>query len=653
MKLSVIIVNYNVQYFLEQCLLSVEKAMVGVDTEVWMVDNNSVDGSVAMTQQKFPWVKWIANKENTGFSKANNQAMKLSSGEYFLLLNPDTVVEEDTFRKVVAFMDEHQDAGGLGVKMVDGKGNFLPESKRGLPTPQTSFFKIFGISRLFPKSKLFNRYHLGNLCNDETHEIEILSGAFMLMRKSALDKVGLLDEAFFMYGEDIDLSWRIIQGGWKNYYFPGTRIIHYKGESTKKGSLNYVYVFYNAMVIFAKKHYSENNARLFSFFIHIAIWMRAGVAILSRFLKRMFLPVLDMTLVLSGLFLVKEFYASSQHKIYDNELLRYAFLSFALIWCIAAWLGGGYDKPIRPLKVIKPVLIGSAVVLIGYSLLPESLRFSRAIVLMGSIIAITSFFVDRIVLNFLLNGESGLEKSVARRLAIIGSHDELQRVKSILTQIQQEPGYIANVSPNEILRKGDIGNMPQLDEIVRIHKIDQVIFCAADVSSTDIIGAMSSIADKTIEFKIAPPESLYIIGSGSIETSGDTFMMDVNSVSLIQNKRTKRIFDLCFAFVFLVLWLLSFLFVKKPLGLLVNCFYVIVGQRSWVGYSQQGELDHKQLPSLKPGILDPLMVQPVASHTPDNAQKLNVLYAKDYRWMNDFSIVWKGKKFIGQSPCSE
>ena len=148
MKLSVIIVNYNVQYFLEQCLLSVEKAMVGVDTEVWMVDNNSVDGSVAMTQQKFPWVKWIANKENTGFSKANNQAMKLSSGEYFLLLNPDTVVEEDTFRKVVAFMDEHQDAGGLGVKMVDGKGNFLPESKRGLPTPQTSFFKIFGIFHL-------------------------------------------------------------------------------------------------------------------------------------------------------------------------------------------------------------------------------------------------------------------------------------------------------------------------------------------------------------------------------------------------------------------------------------------------------------------------------------------------------------------------
>ncbi len=647
MKLSVIIVNYNVQYFLEQCLLSVEKAMNGVETEVWVVDNNSVDGSVAMTQQKFPWVKLIANKENTGFSKANNQAMKLASGEYFLLLNPDTIVEEDTFRKVVDFMDGHPDAGGLGVKMVDGKGNFLPESKRGLPTPQTSFFKIFGISRLFPKSKLFNRYHLGNLRNDETHEIEILSGAFMLMRKSALDKVGLLDEAFFMYGEDIDLSWRIVQGGWKNYYFPGTRIIHYKGESTKKGSLNYVYVFYNAMVIFAKKHFSENNARLFSFFIHIAIWMRAGVAILSRFLKRMFLPVLDMSLVLSGLFLVKKFYASSQHKIYDNELLKYAFLSFALIWCVAAWLGGGYDKPIRPLKVIKPVLIGSAVILIAYSLLPESLRFSRAIVLMGSLFAIVAFFLDRILLNFLLRGKSGLDKSIARRLAIIGSHDEVQRVKSILIQIQQEPGYLANVSPNENLRKGDIGNMQQLDEIVRIHKIDQVIFCAADVSSTDIIGAMSSIADKTIEFKIAPPESLYIIGSGSIETSGDTFMMDVNSVSLIQNKRSKRVFDICIAFLFIPLWPFSFLFVKRPMSFLFNIFSVLVGRRTWVGYASNDSKNQKHLPTLKPGVLHPLSSQPLPSHTSDNIQKLNVLYAKDYRVMNDIAIVLKGRKDLG------
>jgi GT2 family glycosyltransferase len=216
-KISVIIVNYNVEYFLEQCLNSVRKALENVSGEVFVVDNNSIDGSVEMVAQKFPEVNLIANKDNRGFSKANNQAIELSSSEYVLLLNPDTVVEEDTFTKVIQFMNDHPDAGGLGVRMLDGKGNFLPESKRGLPTPSVAFYKIFGLSRLFPKSKRFSQYHLGNLSEFETNEIDILSGAFMLMRKEALDKVGLLDEAFFMYGEDVDLSYRIQLGGYKNY----------------------------------------------------------------------------------------------------------------------------------------------------------------------------------------------------------------------------------------------------------------------------------------------------------------------------------------------------------------------------------------------------------------------------------------------------
>ena len=220
-----------------------------------------------MVKEKFPQAIVIENKKNTGFSYANNQAIKIAKGEYVLLLNPDTVVEEDTFEKVIAFMDAHPDAGGLGVKMIDGKGNFLPESKRGLPTPSVAFYKIFGFSKLLPKSKTFGKYHLGFLDKDQTHEIEILSGAFMLLRKKALDTVGLLDERFFMYGEDIDLSYRILLGGYKNYYFPETRIIHYKGESTKKSSVNYVFVFYRAMVIFAEKHFSQNNAKLFSFLI--------------------------------------------------------------------------------------------------------------------------------------------------------------------------------------------------------------------------------------------------------------------------------------------------------------------------------------------------------------------------------------------------
>ncbi|MEM9023606.1 MAG: glycosyltransferase family 2 protein, partial [Bacteroidota bacterium] len=308
MKLSVIIVNYNVKYFLEQCLESVRHAAQRVPTEVLVVDNNSVDGSEAMVQEKFPEVRFIANQKNVGFSRANNQGIRASTGEYVLLLNPDTVVEEDTFEKVVHFMDEHPDAGGLGVQMIDGKGGFLPESKRGLPTPAVAFYKIFGLATLFPRSKKFGQYHLGFLDQQQVHAIDVLSGAFMLLRREALDKTGLLDEAFFMYGEDIDLSYRITQAGYRNYYFPHTRIIHYKGESTKKSSINYVFVFYNAMVIFAKKHFSQQNATLFSVLINLAIYFRAFLAILTRFLKRSFVPAIDFLSIWGGLYGIKELY---------------------------------------------------------------------------------------------------------------------------------------------------------------------------------------------------------------------------------------------------------------------------------------------------------------------------------------------------------
>ncbi|MCA1763521.1 MAG: glycosyltransferase family 2 protein [Flavobacteriales bacterium] len=346
--LSVVIVNYNVSYFLEQCLHSVFKAKGQINLEVFVVDNNSVDGSVKMVAEKFPEVRIIANRENVGFSRANNQAIQKSKGRYVLLLNPDTLVEEDTFEKSVAFMDEHPDAGGLGIEMIDGKGRFLPESKRGLPTPSVAFFKIFGLSALFPKSKTFGKYHLGYLPKNETHEIDVLSGAYMLMRKEALDKVGLLDEAFFMYGEDIDLSYRITKGGYKNYYYPGTRIIHYKGESTKKSSINYVFVFYRAMVIFAEKHFSARNARLYSFLINAAIYLRAGIALLSRFLRRIAVPVLDGALIYVALQFIRFEYEIWTDKMYDTMLVSAAFSIYTLIlWLLCAAKGSILKLP-RP-----------------------------------------------------------------------------------------------------------------------------------------------------------------------------------------------------------------------------------------------------------------------------------------------------------------
>ena len=280
--LSIVIVNYNVCGFLEQCLLSVRDAVKGISHEIFVVDNASTDGSEAYISTRFPQVKYIYNTENVGFSKANNQAIAQSSGRYVLLLNPDTVVGESVLDEACHFLDEHDDAGALGVKMIDGDGKFLPESKRGFPSPWVSFCKIFGLSKLFPYSRRFGRYHLRFLDENSTHRVDVLSGAFMLLRRSTLDRCGLLDETFFMYGEDIDLSYRMTLTGEKNYYLP-LRILHYKGESTKTESLRYVRIFYQAMFIFLRKHYP--HYKLFALLsIKTAIYMRATTAAVRRFL---------------------------------------------------------------------------------------------------------------------------------------------------------------------------------------------------------------------------------------------------------------------------------------------------------------------------------------------------------------------------------
>jgi len=244
MKLSIIIVNYNVKNFLEQCLSSIQNASKDINLEVFVVDNNSIDKSTQMVKNKFPDVNLICNTTNVGFSKANNQAIKKSTGKYVLLLNPDTIIQENTLSETICFLEKNSIAGALGVKMIDGSGQFLPESKRSLPTPSIAFYKIFGLSKLFPRSKEFGKYHLNYLDTEKTHEIDVISGAFFMIRKSVLNKIGLLDESFFMYGEDIDFSYRIQKAGYKNYYLPTTSIIHYKGESTKKTSVNYIFTFY-------------------------------------------------------------------------------------------------------------------------------------------------------------------------------------------------------------------------------------------------------------------------------------------------------------------------------------------------------------------------------------------------------------------------
>lgn len=279
-KLSVIIVNYNVKYYLEQCLYSVRAATAGMEAEVFVVDNHSTDGSVEYLRPSFPEVTFIENKENLGFAKANNQAIRQCAGEYVLLLNPDTVIGEESLRSLFFQMDQDEKIGAVGVQMLNGHGVFLPESKRAFPSPWVSFCKLFGLLRLFPASRVFARYALPYLSRKKTHKVDVLAGAFMLLRHEALDKVGLLDESFFMYGEDIDLSYRLVRSGYKNLYIP-ERILHYKGKSTKEGDTRYIKAFYEAMLIFYKKYY-PHSGWLMRILITLAISLRAVGSLLGR-----------------------------------------------------------------------------------------------------------------------------------------------------------------------------------------------------------------------------------------------------------------------------------------------------------------------------------------------------------------------------------
>lgn len=653
MKLSVIIVNYNVKYFLEQCLHSVEAAIRGLEAEVFVVDNNSVDGSVEMVREKFPNVKLIANTENTGFSVANNQAIRESTGEYVLLLNPDTVVELDTFTRSVEFMDAHPDAGGLGIKMVDGSGKFLPESKRGLPTPAVAFYKIFGLSALFPKSRIFGKYHLGYLDNNETHEVDVLSGAYMMMRREALDKTGLLDETFFMYGEDIDLSYRITKAGYKNYYYPEARIIHYKGESTKKSSINYVFVFYNAMVIFAQKHFSKKNARLFSFLINIAIYLRAGVSILHRLLKKVLMPLADAAIIYSGALLIVDYWESAVTYTFGGHyppLFLFGLLpAYIFIWLFSVLIAGGYDKPLSLRKIYTGIFAGTVIILVFYALLPLDFRFSRAIIILTGLWGLLSMTGLRLALHFLGFRNYRLGHSENLRFAIVGNEDEAGRVAGLLRNSLRNPAFIGLVYAGKPVEKaeGYIGSFANIAEIISIYKIDEIIFCARDIPANRIIDTMAQLSNLEVEFRIAPPESLSIIGSNSISTTGDIYIVDINSITKVNNLRNKRLFDFASALFLLPLFPVLMWVMKNPLNFPVNIVKVLFGSRSWVGYNRL-ELGSTNLPAIRKGILHPTDILKISDLDQETILRLNMLYARDYRLSNDINIFIRSFRNLGR-----
>lgn len=644
MKLSIVIVNYNVKYFLKQCLDSVINAIENIDAEIFVVDNNSKDGSVEMVINDYPKVNFIHNKDNVGFSRANNQAVRVSKGEYVLLLNPDTVVKEDTFEKVIEFMDATPDSGGLGVKMVDGNGNFLPESKRGLPTPDVAFYKIFGLATLFPKSKKFGKYHLGYLDNDEIAPIDILSGAFMFLRKETLDKVGLLDENFFMYGEDIDLSYRITLGGYKNYYFPDSSIIHYKGESTKKSTVNYVFVFYKAMSIFAEKHFGKSKIKLLNFLIKMAIFFRAGLAVFNRLVEIALLPLVDASTLFLGLHLAKRIYQYQSEIFYESGIINFSFGFFTFIILSALYLFGAYDKPTKLSKLILGLFCGSSIMGIILLFKPDLFPFSAVTTITGVTISAVTILVIRIILHLLNINRFSLDLSRKRTL-IVGGEKEVEKIKILVEQTHPESKVDVTIK-----QKNEVGKqfIKRITNALNINKSNEIIFCANNLSYGEIIDFMIEKNNSNTEFKIAHPFSHYIIGSTNLNTSGELYTLQTKGINSNHSVRLKRFNDVATSFIILALSPFLIFSIKNKGLFLKNILQVFIGKKSIVGYAPHQNND--LLPPIKSGILSFVdSIKDVQIKQKVNPFKLNLIYAKDYSILMDLKTLTRAFKKLDRN----
>jgi O-antigen biosynthesis protein len=643
--LSVIIVNYNVKYFLEYCLCSVVKALKNMEGEIFVVDNNSTDDSKSFFDNKFPQVKFTWNTKNEGFAKANNIALQQASGDYILFLNPDTIVPEDCFEKCISFIQSKKNTIACGIKMIDGSGRFLKESKRAFPSPMTSLYKLSGLTRIFPKSKKISKYHLGYLDENVNNEVDVLAGAFMMVPKKVIDSVGGFDESFFMYGEDIDLSYRIQKAGYKNFYFAESSIIHFKGESTKKGGLNYVKMFYKAMSVFAKKHYGGTKAGLFNFFIQTAIFIRAVLSAIGRFLKWIGLPVIDAGIILMSFWLVKFLWSSfvKREVNYSPNMLIIAFPAFTILFMVASYFAGLYDNGYKQSRLNKSTATAILVLLAAYSLLPESIRFSRGILLFGSLLA---FILMTIVRWLLLQWnviEISAQSNEINQTLIVATENDFNEVTMLLQNAGMQERILGRVDPGDTNTSKTIGAFNNLSEILKLYPVKEIIFCENNLSFKKIIEVLPHLAAH-LRIKLFVAGTHTLIGSGSKDGPGKYVSKESGfRLALPVNRRNKDLTDVIIAFLFLITFPVHFIIKSKPLLFFKNVFNVLFLRKTWIGYA----LRETDLPMVKPGILTTTGLPASLNTLPDESlQSADELYAKNFHILNDIRIVWLNYKLL-------
>jgi GT2 family glycosyltransferase/lipopolysaccharide/colanic/teichoic acid biosynthesis glycosyltransferase len=681
-KLSVIIVNYNVKEFLEQALVSIYKALRVVENyEIFVVDNASIDGSCQMIKKKFPEVKLIENSENLGFAKANNQAIKLSEGEYLLLINPDTLVQEDTFIKMLDFFEKHNETGMAGCKILNPDGSLQLACKRSFPTPWVALTKVSGLSRIFPKSRLFGKYNLTYLDSEKVAEVEAISGSFMMLRREVIEQVGRLDEDFFMYGEDLDWCYRIQQSGWKIHYVPTTQIIHYKGESSKHSDFDRLLVFYKAMLLFVRKHFRKKYFFLLEWFLVFGIVLRGSISFLTKFLRKISLLLVDMIIVNSVL-LVSYYLRLGYFLPLKNALIVHSVVS--IVWIGSLYSFGLYSTRLFSVsQTFKAVAIGF-VLISTVTYFFKSYAYSRIVVLVATSLNFILLPAWRILLRVLSHTKFSpflgtIGKTILRRKTVIVGTDEIgekiaSRIRASIDSGYEIIGFLdfkEEKVGETILGLEIFGTLDNLPELIKTKKISEVIFSTDSISYTKLLHVITLTQKFNVNFRLVPSDMEVIIGKASIDKIGDIPLVDIEyNYHKSLNRIIKRTFDLVISGILIILIspALFIIFtlkknemeteniigeyrekivIRKLKGMssfLKNMplmFSVFKGDLSFVGSEMIKYEDSKNGVNYKPGITGLIQINRHSNLQEDEKEKYNLYYLKNQSLFLDLEILFK------------
>ncbi len=683
--LSVIIVNYNVREFLRQSLLSLRQALQNLDAEIFVVDNASNDGSVAMVGQEFPEVELIANRENAGFAAANNQALRQARGEFVVLLNPDTVVQEDTFTAIQTFFAKHPDTGMVGCKVLNPDGTLQLACRRSFPTPWIAFTRLSGLSRLFPKSRWFGRYNLTYLPENETTEVEAISGSFMAVRREALAQVGLLDEEFFLYGEDLDWCFRMRAGGWKIHYFPGTQIIHFKGESAKQSDFDNLRLFYQAMGQFVRKHFKHRLRAVSYWLLHIAIWFRALLAFTRTIAARLAAPMTDLAFMqLSMMAAVR--WRFDGLEVWPRFLIVDAVYSFiwlaclALFGCYRYWRYSFY-------QAVAAILMGF---FINASLTYffKEYAFSRAVVLAAGLMNILLLAGWRLLMKISRPSFVASERKSGRTIVVGEFAADGALLEKLKMRWEGNFDFVGLVSLNATEVGNYYASLPVLTDLERLnawldsaldHRIQQVIFSTPRIPFGDILEIMSRPREQRLSFKLIPSHLDVMIGKPGIDQLTEVPLLEIeNRLLRFWPAFGKRMLDVALAGFFLIfgapffllLWLFKALSgwtigdgrkAKGESRTLRHSFFnlrnwprllaILSGKLSWVGVAIPSDVDafpvlakenrkidaHRlQLPL---GIIDLARINRRGQLSQEEKNKLYLYYVTHYSPLLDLEIL--------------